>query len=136
MNAVRRVTAAAAESRQPPELTMGYAAALIELCGRIGRYLERFGEAAQRPVTTGGQEQLLWVSATLRLELTLLLESSSSARWRPILSDEQGETLRSLLTDVLDIIAVTPGDLTSQVIESAQDRLFDEVLAQRAAVLG
>jgi hypothetical protein len=113
--------------------TAAFVAALIELCGHIWRDLERLVGVWHRPGLIDVPSQLLWPAATLRLELLLMLDSRKSERWCSMLTVEQRETVRSMLLDVLDAIAVRPDELTLAAIECAQDRLFDEVYTQCAA---
>jgi len=118
------------DSGHCPILATAYAAALIELCARIWQDLEQFAEMLHQPGRIAAPPGFLWLTATLRLELVLMLDSWNSERWRSMLTLEQRATLRSMLTDVLDLMGVAADELTPPDIEQAQDRLLDEVLTQ------
>jgi hypothetical protein len=77
----------------------------------------------------------LWLNAEiLRLELLVLSDACDSALWRSGLDVAQRGNLRSMSGDVLAAISFAPNALRRRAIERAQDRLFDEVLAQHSAV--
>jgi hypothetical protein len=107
-----------------------YAAALIELCGRIWAELESLADLWEQSDIADAPSVLLMSAATLRLELLVMLDSCDSVLWRSLLEYGQRQNLRSMLIDVLETIAVTPDLLKRQVIERAQDRLLDEVFTQ------
>jgi hypothetical protein len=113
--------------------TPGFEAAFIALCARIWWQLERLIQTTHQTSSRGSASEVLWLAATLRLELILILDSSDSERWRLMLTLEQRQTCRSMLANVLGLIGDIPDELTVPVIERAQDCLLEEVLTQCAA---
>jgi hypothetical protein len=117
-------------SPHPALSTTLYAAAVIELCARVWLELERLAELCQHGGNSDAVAFLALRAATLRLELLVLSDACDSPLSRSRLSGEQRASLRSMLSDVLNAIAFEPDTLTRNSIGQAQDRLFDEVLAQ------
>jgi hypothetical protein len=108
-----------------------YAAALVELCVRIWLELEWLREACNmRVMVLSDASTLLMKAATLRLELHILLDSCASQRCYSLLGAGERQALHELLVDVLDAIAFSPDALTCHAVERAQDRVFDEIIAQ------
>jgi hypothetical protein len=113
---------------------MSCAEAVVELCGRIWLELEHLAQLNSHASTP--QESSLELAAeTLRLELHLIMNACESSAWVFMLSPEVRGRLHSMSGDVLGTMAVTSDALTLGVIEGAQDRVFDEMLAQFGAFL-
>jgi hypothetical protein len=105
----------------------------MELCGRIWWALERLAQLCDLAVNPG-DSKLLLSAATLRLELLVIVDSCESTSWGTMLVASERRNLCSMITDVLGAIAVSSDKLQRSHIECAQDRVFDEVLAQHSAV--
>jgi hypothetical protein len=118
---------------QPALPPAAYAEAVIELCGRIWRELEYLAQLCDRTAKRD-TSKLLLTAATLRLELLVMLDSCESASWASMLIGEERENLCSMLSEVLEGIALWADELKRSHIEGVQDRLFDEVMGQYARV--
>jgi len=102
-----------------------FKAAYKELCTRIWIELELLMQSAQQ-VDIGRPRDLVMVTAILRLELIVLVDSCRSPGWRSMLAAEQCESLCSMLTDVLAALYVDSEHLRKGIAE-AQDRILDEL---------
>ena len=112
-----------------------YADAVMELCGRIWCALERLAQLCDLAAIPE-DATLLLTAATLRLELLVITDSCKSASWAAMLLTSERRNLCSMLGDVLGAIAVSSDELKRSHIECAQDRVFDEVLAQQSRISG
>jgi GAF domain-containing protein len=109
-----------------PALQAGSCAeALIELCGRIWLELEQLAYFNARSSASESSSSDL-AAQTLRLELLLIIDACESADWACLLDADVRHRLFAMSRDVLAIIAVGSHELTLEIIERAQDRVFDE----------
>ena len=98
-----------------------FTAAYKELCTRIWIELELLAQ-----VKSDSPQDLAMSTAILRLELIVLVDSCRSPRWHDMLSEQQRESLCSVLTDVLAALYVDCEYLHTG-IAAAQDRVLDEL---------
>jgi hypothetical protein len=103
--------------------------ALIELCARIWSELERLANCRNRRANSE-EPAFELLSEVLRLELVIIVDACESPAWGLMLDPVVRSRLSAMSTAVLSMLAVPPNALTSQVIECAQDRVFDEALNQ------
>src|SRR5258707_14848496 len=113
---------------------MDLAEALIELCGRIWLELEHLAHLNGRS-RASETSSLDLAAETLRLELLLIIDACESASWVFMVDPDVRRRLIAMSRDVLAIIAVESNKLTLGVIESAQDRVFEEALLQNGLFL-
>jgi hypothetical protein len=103
------------------------AKALVELCGRIWLELEhvaQLNDCSRIPENSAFD----LAAQTLRLELLLIIDACESAAWVFMLDPEVRSRLLSMSKDVLAVLAVGSNELTLELIECAQDRVFEEAL--------
>jgi len=118
----------------PPALqAQRCAEAFIELCGRIWLELEHLAHLNGLSRSCRDSSSDL-AAETLRLELLLVIDACESAAWVLMLDPDVRRRLLAMSREVLAIIAVGSNELTLDVIECAQDRVFDEVESVNAPV--
>jgi hypothetical protein len=109
---------------EPPHVSRAYAAAAIELYGRLWHALEQLAID-----DAGDFERIETALVILRLELVVLLDACDSPRWRNLLRAEHRIQLEMTLWSVLRILSEST-NRWSAMASRAQDRLFEAVLTQ------